>query len=335
MADLAPRAGAALAGPSDLLALLEAQATPATRRAYRQGILQFAAWCGEPSPEAAVRRLLEGGPGPANALVLRYRAALLERSAAPATVNLRLAALRAAVRLARVCGLIVWSLDVRGVRVQALRDTRGPGVAKFRGMLRAASRSTPVKAARDGALLRLLGDLALRRSEVEALDVGDIEAEARAIWVRRKGKTEKERLGLPAVTWAALEAWLAVRPGGSAGGALFLSLDRRGHFGRLTGSGLYRVVRYLGAKAGVRTRPHGLRHTAITVAVERAAELGRPLMDVLAYSGHAPGSVALLVRYRDVFDDHQGQIASLVAEGIGGGEVGSRGGPAPREGISP
>ncbi len=333
MADLAPRAGTALVDPAEVLALLEAETTPATRRAYRQGILKFAAWCGDPSPDEAARRLLAEGPGPANALVLRYRAGLLAAEAAPATVNLRLAALRALVRLARVCGLVTWSLDVRGVRVEVLRDTRGPGVVRFRKMLRVASRSTPIKAARDGALLRLLGDLALRRAEVEALDVSDVETETPGIWVKRKGKMEKERLGLPTATWAALSAWLAVRPGG-ASGALFLSLDRRGGLGRLTGSGLYRVVRYLGDKAGVRTRPHGLRHTAITVAVERAAELGRPLMDVLAYSGHAPGSVGLLVRYRDVYDDHQGQIASLVADEIGGGEAVSRGGPAPRE-ISP
>jgi len=80
---------------------------------------------------------------------------------------------------------------------------------------------------------------------------------------------------------------VAVRPTRSEHEALFLTLDRRGPgAGRLTDSGLYEVVRKTGEGAGVRTRPHGLRHLALTTAVEVAAQQGIPLLDVLEFSGH-------------------------------------------------
>ena len=38
---------------------------------------------------------------------------------------------------------------------------------------------------------------------------------------------------------------------------------------RLSGSGIYHIVRsQLGAKAGVKARPHGLRHSGITSALD-------------------------------------------------------------------
>ena len=45
------------------------------------------------------------------ALVLDYRTALVARELAPATVNVRLAALRSLVKLARTLGLVPWTLE--------------------------------------------------------------------------------------------------------------------------------------------------------------------------------------------------------------------------------
>ena len=55
------------------------------------------------------------------------------------------------------------------------------------------------------------------------------------------------------------------------------------------------------------------RHLAITTALEQAAERGIPIEEVLAFSGHAKSSVAILLRYRDRLGDRQGEIAGLVA----------------------
>lgn len=57
-------------------------------------------------------------------------------------------------------------------------------------------------------------------------------------------------------------------------------------------------MRTTAAEVGVRTRPHGLRHLAITTAVEIASQQGIPLLGVLDFSGHSPSSVRLLVTYR-------------------------------------
>jgi len=55
---------------------------------------------------------------------------------------------------------------------------------------------------------------------------------------------------------------------------MLTNLDRAGKGQRLTGTSLYRIVREYGHMVGVKTRPHGLRHTAITKAVKKAHEVG-------------------------------------------------------------
>lgn len=215
-----------------------------------------------------------------------------------------------------MCGVIGWQLEVRGLRVQALRDTRGPGLAAVARMLEcAAGEDDPQREVRDTALVRLLYDVAHRRGEVLGLTVDDVDlAERRCVLrVRAKGATEWSEVVAPASTREALAAWLALR-GARDERALFVGLGAGpgGYGAPLSGSGLYKLIRRLGA--GVRTRPHGLRHTAITVAAERILEWGGRLPDVLDFSRHARGSLALLMTYFDrVGGGRQGQIAELVA----------------------
>jgi integrase/recombinase XerC len=292
--------------------------TTRTLQAYTDDLRLWAAWLGPAVPvDAAVEQLLQASAGEAHRQVLAYRASMVERKLSSATINRRLAALRSLVRLARMLGLVVWSLEVPGLRLERMRDTRGPGVPAVRRMLRAAALQEPAKAARDTALLRLMFDLALRRAEVLAVDVADLDLERSAMWVWRKGKRERKLLSLPKATSVALTAWLEQR--GSAAGALFGNFDRSGKGGgRLSGEGLYSVVQMLGAKAKAgRVRPHGLRHTAITRAMEEAGRLGIPIEEVLAYSGHSKRSLPLLLEYRDNLRDRQGELATLVAGGAG------------------
>ncbi len=263
----------------------------------------------------SVAELLQGSAGAAHAQVRAYQAHLAERSLSPATINRRIAALRSLVALARSLGLVAWSPRVKSLKVEGMRDTRGPGVPAVQRLLKAAASQRPEKAARDLALLRLLYDLALRRSEVLALEVRDVDLERAALWVLRKGRHEKVLLSLPETTRDSLAEWLEAR--GMAPGALSLNFDRAGDgTGELTGDGLYAVIQSLARKAKIdRTRPHGLRHTTITTAMEEAGRLGIPIEEVLAYSGHAKGSLPLLLAYRDRIRDRQGEIASLVAGG--------------------
>jgi integrase/recombinase XerC len=251
--------------------------------------------------------LLSAGHGRANELALRYRAHLQGRGLAAATVNRRLAALRSLVKLGRTLGMVAWALEVDGVPAEGYRDTRGPGADGFRRLLAELDGRQDVKGVRDRAVLRLLFDLGLRRGEVSGLDVADFCPDGLALLVLGKGRSEKARLTLPGPTADAVRAWLAVRPGG-ADPALFVSLDvaSRGH--RLTGQAVYLVVRGLGEKAGVRARPHGLRHAAITAALDL---LGGDVRRVQKFSRHR--NVQTVLRYDDSRRDEGGDIARRVA----------------------
>jgi hypothetical protein len=102
----------------------------------------------------------------------------------------RSSAVRAFVRLAGQCGLISWKLEVPGVRGRRRRDVRGPVRGVYLWMVGEASgHLLPTKAARDAALLVLMGDLGFRVAEVLALNVDVEDIEAQQLTVQRKGST--------------------------------------------------------------------------------------------------------------------------------------------------
>ncbi len=76
----------------------------------------------------------------------------------------------------------------------------------------------------------------------------------------------------------------------------------------------HRIVSELGEQAGAKVWPHGLRHTAITSAVEAAQENGVTLDEVRQFSRHK--NINTLLVYRDRVRDVQGQLASLVARTV-------------------
>ena len=302
-------------GPAVVEAFLAGR-TPTTLRAYRNDLHDFAGFVATPTPQEAVATLLGHGHGAANGLALRYRADLLARSLAPATVNRRLAALRSLTRLARVLGLIAWELEVANMRSAPYRDTRGPGREGVAALFAALDTlpDTPLLR-RDRAALHLLYDLGLRRGEVVALDTADLDFATCALFVVAKGQREKTLLSLPPPTVQALAAWVAVR--GAHDGPLFTNFDRAAKGdGRLTGNYLYKMVRARGRAAGVPVAPHGLRHTAITEACKAAQSAGMGLEEVLDFSRHK--DVRVLMIYRDRERNVQGTLAALVAarEGV-------------------
>jgi len=125
-----------------------------------------------------------------------------------------------------------------------------------------------------------------------------------------KGRSEKQRLTPPTSPAAAIAAWLAARPASEAA-ALFVRLDRPAN-GRLDGSTIYRVVRQLGEAAGVRVRPHGLRHSSITRVLDLS---GGDIRAAQRFSRHR--DVRVLERYDDSREDLAGQLARRLAEDAG------------------
>jgi integrase/recombinase XerC len=167
---------------------------------------------------------------------------------------------------------VTWSLEIDGVKTKAYRDTAGPGLEGVTAVKRqAAKHRSPAKAARDVAIVRVLFDLALRRGEVAALDLRDLDIRASRLWILGKGRREREAIALPPRTLAALNAWLKHR--GREPGPLFINFHHANNgLGRLHANGIYWVVRSLGAQAEVTARPHGFRHSSITTGLERVKD---------------------------------------------------------------
>jgi integrase/recombinase XerC len=212
------------------------------------------------------------------------------------------------LKLARTLGLTSWAPEIRGLKVEAYRDTTGPGLVGTRVMLAKARAQTPLKAARDSALIRLMFDLGLRRGEVIGLDLEDLDAKERRLWIKGKGRSQKEGRTLPEPTLTTLTAWINARAQfvHLAEQAMFVSLAGRMRGQRITG--LYHVIADLGAAVGLKTRPHGLRHASITAALD--ANNG----DVRAVQLHARhADPQTTMRYDDNRQDLAGRVAASLA----------------------
>jgi integrase/recombinase XerC len=298
----------------DVLAAFLAGRNPRTLRAYDRDLEDFSWFAGARDARHGVAWLLGLEPGHANAVAFKYKAHLVERGLKSATINRSLAALRSVVKMARLLGVVTWELGVENRKAAPYRDTKGPGRDGWQAMLdhaRARVKDGGPRPVRDLAIIRLLHDLALRRGELVALDVADVDMDARTVAVVGKGRTDKDPLTMPDPTVRALVGWLDVR--GREPGPLFVPLYRPAPFdgpGRLTDTSVYRLVRDLGEQAGLTkpVRPHGLRHEAITRAL---IETNGNVRDVQLFSRHA--SVETVLIYDDRGKDKAGVVAKLVA----------------------
>jgi len=282
----------------------------ATLKAYRQDLHDFKDFVEAPTIEQATQFLVSQPHGQANLLALNFKAHLKEKGLSPAPVNRKLAGLRSLVKLANTLGLIAWKLEIPNETTESYRDTRGPGEEAFKSMVKMAGESkSKIKAARDIAILKLMHDLALRRSSLINLNMSDLELDRGSLWVTLKKRSEKKLKTLPASTQAVLEAWLEIR--GREDGPVSTNLDRAGKGQRLTGTSLYRIVRGYGELIGIKTRPHGIRHTAITEAVKKAQAIGIGLDEVMDFSDHR--NLSTLMIYRDRERDLQGRLSELIS----------------------
>ena len=282
-----PAAALPAIGTPDVVNAWLCARNPNTLRGYLSDLNTFREWLGATSTAAAVEVLLSAGQAGANLMTMNYAAALVERGLARATIARRLAALRSMCKVSRKIGRTNWSLDVEGPKVEVRRDMRGPDLLDVRLLWCAAiGAGDEPRARRDRAILACLFDLGLRRAELCNLDRADVEAgpdgRPAAIWIRGKGRTEKERVTLPDPTAASLVEWTEAR--GNEPGPLFHRLDdpKPDPEVRLSGESVRRIIRRLGKAAGLprAVRPHGLRHTAATSALDA----GRDLRDVRGFT---------------------------------------------------
>ena len=152
----------------------------------------------------------------------------------------------------------------------------------------------------------------MRRGEVVELDLEHFDARGNRVSVLRKGKRERKWLSLDPLVTARLQAWVALR--GKEPGPLFLQLGKGGRVlasRRLSGDGVHKILETMGAKLGGIIRPHGLRHAAITAALD---ETNGNVRAAREFSGHA--SIEVLMRYDDNRKDVGGEVASKVIRSL-------------------
>lgn len=283
-----------------------------TRRAYQKDLKYFfkSVVNNEPTPQL-VAQFLSMPRAAALSLVLKYKQEMISKDLAEATINRRLAALRALVDYARKIDKCTWTLaDIKGERIQSYRDTSGVDPDAFKKMLLIPNLNT-IKGLRDYALLLLLWSNALRRSEIAQLNLEDLDLDAKRIWILGKGKgSQKTPISLTPKTIEAIQNYLSARGKPNPKSPLFTNVVYS-PTDRLTPDGIYKIVRDLAAKAGISKilSPHRIRHSSITAALDAS---GGDVRKVQRLSRHA--KLDTLMIYDDNRRNAQGEISSLLED---------------------
>lgn len=284
--------------------------SPNTLRSYSKSWDDFAAFLRVSSRAEALVVLLRCRAGQANAVLLKYRGELQTRGLAPSTINSRMAAVKSMVDRLRIMGLVDWSLEVKGFKVAAYKDTSGPGLGKIAEVADSLRGSDRPKDVRDLAMLHLFYTCALRRNELASLDLEHLDLEKDRIWVLGKGRAEREPDTVPPKAKEALKRWLEVRlrlfpPVAGEPVPVFVGLDPGASGDRITGDGIYKIV----SKYGL-GRPHGLRHTSITETLKKTKD------PVKAQQHSRHKDVRTVLRYNDNIKDEGGEISRLLDQDL-------------------
>ena len=218
---------------------------------------------------------------------------------APGTVNLLRVALREIARASWRLGLLDSEELQRILDVKAVRGSRlPPGKALSRGELSAlfstlADDTTPA-GARDAAIMALGYGAGLRRAEIAALQIGQVQAGSDGYTLRVIGKGNKERvIFLNDGGAEALRSWISLR--GDEPGPLFYAGRKGGHL--LPGQGMdpgsiREIVARRAAAAGLQgVSPHDLRRSFVSDLLDAGVDIST----VAGMAGHA--NVSTTARY--------------------------------------
>jgi site-specific recombinase XerD len=288
-----------------------AEKAEATRRAYRADFAHFAAWC-ERASASALPASIE--------TVAAYLASLADAGLRASTISRRKAAIGYAHRLKGLeppTNAEPVKAVLRGIRrrIGVAVERKAPATA--RAIARMLKRIPDTLAGkRDRALLLIGFAAALRRSELVALDVPDLEITAAgAVVMIRQSKTDQEgegaQIAVPRGTKLkpveALEAWLAAAS--IEEGPVFRPIAKGGRIvaARLTDRSVADVVKRRARAGGLDPEifsGHSLRAGFVTSALENGADVLK-VMDVTRHK-----SVDTLKGYdrrAKAFRDHAGK----------------------------
>lgn len=289
---------------------LQAEKADSTRRAYAADFADFALWC-----TAASEASLSASP----MTVARYLASLADQGKKASTIVRRVAAIRYAHRMAGHEP----PTNAEGVRAVVRGIRRKIGVAPNRKAPATAQAITAMLdglpsdlvGLRDRALLILGFAAALRRSELVAIDIEDIEITAEGVRLTiRRSKTDQEGEGyvisIPRGTKLrpaqAIEEYLA--KAGIESGPLLRTIVRGApQPGRMCDRTVARIVKRRARKAGLDPKVfsgHSLRSGFVTTALERGADV-LAVMDITRHK--QVNSLKVYDRRARGFKNHAGR----------------------------
>jgi integrase len=200
--------------------VLNAVVSPHTRRNYAKALDELFAFSEQRQQPLS------------RALLMEYRAAMLERNLSPSTINVRLSAVRKLIGEAKQNGILgaeqaAQMADIPNIRQQGTRMGNWLTREQARELLTVPDRTT-LKGKRDAAILGLLVGCALRRAELAALRIEDIQQrDGRWVIADMHGKGGRIRtVAIPMWVKQLTDAWTA--EAGHSAGRLLRPVNKSG-----------------------------------------------------------------------------------------------------------
>jgi site-specific recombinase XerD len=232
------------------LALEAKGSSPRTVAIYSEAARQFHDYLGDEGRPVEPGRI---GRGDVEAFLAQLRTV----GKSPATVRARFSALRT---------FFNWLVREEEISDSPMARMESPNVPdrepavlgedELRALLRACE-GRDVDDRRDLAIIRLMLDTGLRRTEVTSLKVDDVDLRNRILWVTGKGG-HRESVPFGAKAAAEIDRYKRARGANPAASSPYLWLGLQG---RLSSDGLYQMLERRAGKAGLTgIHPHSLRH---------------------------------------------------------------------------
>ncbi|MFM2476638.1 tyrosine-type recombinase/integrase [Celerinatantimonas sp. MCCC 1A17872] len=237
---------------------------------------------------------------------------LLAKGRSPATVNTYLAAIKGVM-------LEAWSMNlidtdtythIRQVKsVKGYRVSRGRALSQYeiKQLFSVTNEDLSCKGTRDAAIIALLLGCGLRRAELVALNLNDIEHASKTLVVMGKGNKQR-RSFMPPSSWNYLQKWLHdIR--GEYSGPLFTRIRRYDDvtLERLSDQAVYHILQLRQKEAAIEPfAPHDLRRTFASMMLDN----GEDIVTVKDAMGHA--SISTTQRYDRRGDERLQRASSKI-----------------------
>jgi integrase len=213
-------------------------------------------------------------------LLMEYRAAMLDRKLSPSTINVRLSAVRKLIGEAKRNGILngeqaARMADIPSIPQQGTRLGNWLTREQAKELLTVPDRTT-VKGKRDAAILALLVGCALRRAELAALKMEDIQQrEGRWVIADLRGKGGRIRtVAIPMWVKILIDTWTTAA--GHSAGRLLRPVSKGGRIvgEELSDWAVWSVVEQSAKAIGIeRFGAHDLRRTCAKLCRKNGGDL--------------------------------------------------------------